>query len=371
MLSRKALGCLGTSGAFLVYTWYTKPNPYPPLTWSKEAREFPDHISAGLGPFQYYCPEQGAVSNPEDPRLKPGLDAPASGASGIRMMCAKDYTELESRIGEIRKSLTKRPLPHVVANSPIQKLGCPVTVTMKRNLSSMPFSSIITMDERREVERLAVEALGSATYHSYIGSRSIPEKQMSPFLRDVLRSQGLLFEAPWTVYDLSCGSGRHWPDARGVSIVDAENSVCVWVNGEDHVEIVAVDPEGDVIKAAAAAARTARRLEATLPSAKQEGYLTMKPENSGLGIKIFTSVSLPFLSRHPKFASVCSALRIRSVLVDRVSFVWNLMSFEQVGLSEEECAERTAKGISKILEIEKTFAQNTATGEDLITNLTS
>lgn len=363
MISRKAIGCLGASGTLLAYTWYTKPKPYPPLSWSEQAKMFSDQISLGLGPFQYYCPESGAINNPTDQKLKPGLDAPSvvkfPFVSGLRMLSSSDYEDIGDKL---RLALTS-PSTSTVVGSTRPPLGVPVTVSLKRNIKNIPFSSVISMPERREVEAQIVEALKSvfpeSSYHGFIGSQSMQECEMSLFLQDVLRSRGLLFEAPWTTYDLSCGSGRHWPDARGIGLIKNERDVAIWINGEDHLEIVAVNGEGNVKVALSEASRISSQLEKhlTFASDAQNGYHTMKPENSGLGMKVFSTVSLPFLSRHPRFSVICSALRVNTVSLDREASIWNLNSYDQFGLSQEECAVHTAESIQRILDLDKALSR--------------
>jgi hypothetical protein len=378
LIGKKAIGCAAASGAFLAFTWYTKPKPYPPYGWSEQARAFPEHIAAGLGPFQYYCSENGATNNPEDSRMKPGLDAPnVPDTSGIRMFRAEDYTDLESVVARVRENLCKKGV--LEGKEPLNPLSVPVSVYLKRNLRDRPFNSIIQFAERRDIEATVVAALEKIfpndKYHCMHGSRSRNSHGMSLFLQDVLRSKGLLFEAPWTVYDLSCGTGRHWPDARGVFVVTTNGDVdaAVWVNGEDHIEIVAISSRGDVGTALRITQEIASKLETVLSFSKDEinGYLTMKPEEAGTGMKVSCMVSLPNLSKHREFANICSSLRLRAGLVDRPSLTFTLMSVERFGLTPDENAKRTSFSIEKILELENLLGKKSPDADKEIVNILS
>lgn len=357
-IGNRALVAATASAGLLGVVWWTKPKPYPPLAWSEQAKMFPDPISLGLGPFQYYCSESGATSYPSDARLKPGLDAPSvvrlPYVSGVRMFTSKDYEEFEPLMTEMR---AKRKNSNYFASTP---LGVPATVSMKRNLADRDFNSVVGLLERREIEKLIVDTVKNffpdSSYHGLRGNLANPDKQMSAYLEDVLRARGLLFEAPWTVYDLSCGTGRHWPDARGVIVVDS-NTV-VWVNGEDHLEIVAVSENGDITQAMGKANSVSERIETALKLAKDEknGYLTMKPENSGeSSSSVRTTVSLPIFARHPKFHQVCAKLHVRSSVVDRDSWIFTLAT-----------TARTAGGLEDILKIEPSLMENSVAGEAVI-----
>lgn len=163
-MSRGAVSCAATGFALLGLTWYTKPRSYPPLSWSREALEFPWHIAAGLGPFSYYCPEKGRTCK----------------------------------------------LPN------------------RRNLLAFPLNSVSSFQNRREVESTLLGELRrvapEGVYYPLPGSLS---QTGPPAPMDSLRQRGLVFEAPWTPEDLSLNCGRFWPDARGVFLVNEKLAVWI------------------------------------------------------------------------------------------------------------------------------------------------
>jgi hypothetical protein len=322
----------------------------------------------GLGPFQYYFPEMGATNpcyTPDESCRKPGLDDPSAVGefvSGLRMACADDYARYPEKMDGIRSNFAKKL---AIKSFPDSCLQVPVTVSVKRNLANRPFNSVIDFRQRREVESELVSALKSIStdgvYHAFPGSQS-HAPQMSLTVCDLLRSRGLMFEPPWTTYDLSCGTGRHWPDARGIFQLPSSGSVdCVaWINGEDHLEIVAVSRHGDVKEAVRIAQSFINQLEKKLSFALSEacGNLTMKPEDSGTGQKISAVMELPYLFGHPDFAKLCARLRLRPFVLDKQHMLVNLMSVERFGLTPEENGDRTRNALNQIVEIDKGIPTN-------------
>ena len=389
-ISKPALASAAAGLGILAYTWRGIPEPYPPMTWSRTARSMAGW--SGLGPFQYYSSEKGATT-PIDrvpaslidrvgtvdrlKCMKPGLDSPSSVGeyvSGLVMVDEGSYTLMANEVALVRERLTARATK-VVPESKIPKSHVPVFVSLKRNLAGKPFASYIPFDDRRAVEATVMAAMeGMGTYHPLPGSQS-STRPMSTVLQDVLRSRGLIFEAPWTTYELSTGCGRHWPDARGVCLVPAVDGtdVAVWVNREDHVEVVGVRADGDLEKAYAAVASVADSLETKIKFAKDpaSGYLTSRPEDAGTGLQVSATLDLTRVSRHPSFHSLCRSLRLNPIELNRDHAIWNLVSVERFGLTPTEAIERTESAIAELMRIESSLrsAFTARDGEARIANL--
>jgi hypothetical protein len=365
-----------TGCAALTATILMKPPAYPPYKWSAEADAFPAHIRSGLGPFQYYCSETGATTPvdriPENlrdtitdismmHRLKPGIDCGGDRlpllASGVIATTPDSYEKIDKsvleslrvRFGRSDKKLHKKPsTPHTH----------PVTVSVRRNLESFPFSSAISFVERRDVEKKVVDALSHhpGQYYPLPGSESSQSLSMSSTLLHALRLAGMVFEAPWAVYDLATGMGRHWPDARGVWVASS-GGVVVWVNHEDHIDVVGseyTEMEGVVTE-----------LEKNLKFAKSnEGYSTMKPEKGGNTVTVTASlITLPFLKSHSKFEKIWNRLPLAAILVENPA-TYNLVSTERFGgISSSESVQRARAFIDEIMAIESLLKSPRTTTE--------
>jgi hypothetical protein len=364
-LSKPAIATAVVGLSALGFTWYTRPEPYPPSQWSKEAKKFPDHVSRGLGPLLYYYPEKGvrtpidripdnlksSVSSIEELMcVRPGIDCGVNEYnSGLVMQDTSSYRFAEKTVEKFKKS------DRLAFSQKSPSLMAPVCVSMKRNLKSLPFMSSISFEGRRQVEDQVLSVLeGHGTYYPLIGSRSTGSKPMSKIMLDVLRSQGLVFEAPWTAYDLSTGIGRHWPDARGVFLVTPDETgteIVVWVNHEDHVELVGIRQDGDAEKILNCIEKISAKFD-TVKDSAIFGHLTTKPENSGIGMTVSYQCDLSKLSKHKRFVELCGKLRVKPMAIG--NGIFNIASFEKFGLTEKDCIDRTRSSVAKLIELEST-----------------
>jgi hypothetical protein len=332
----------------------------------------------GLGHSHYYFPEKGATSPidriPDQLKdtvrsihemkcLKPGLNAPSDvgyTVSGLVAVDASSYELLGDRLSKIRSKLAKKEMR--IRSGDFENLERPahtVTLSARRNLKDKNFNSYISFQDRREIEETVLKALQAefpkGEYFPLPGNDSRERKPMSKDLQDLLRSKGLIFEAPWSVYDLSCGFGRHWPDARGVFILPAvgETELVVFLNADDHMQIVAKRKDGDQKICLTEINSSLNRIEKylTFETDSKNGFLTSRPETSGTGLDISGEVNLIRLNRHAKFLPLCHRLRLEVTESDEKKY--HLSSFERFELSPEEAVERTDYALGVILHIEE------------------
>merc|ERR1712032_32079 len=117
-----------------------------------------------------------------------------------------------------------------------------------------------------------------------------------------LEKHGLLFREPDAALVLSSGTGRNWPDGRGVFISHSRR-LAAWVNEEDHLCLWVLQPNSN-LKAAfhlfrsfEAAVRTAIQQEGyDFVSTPRLGFLTSCPSNIGTALRVEVRVWLPLLS---------------------------------------------------------------------------
>merc|ERR1740127_291854 len=131
---------------------------------------------------------------------------------------------------------------------PFNKYVLTTRVRTGRSIRGFKLPPVISFEERRSLEKLAVKALLSMTdpelkgeYFPLNGSRSYEPKPngMSLEKEEELRKCGNLFQEPDSTLLLASGMGRHWPDGRGVFANEAGN-LYVWVGEEDHLRIVSM-----------------------------------------------------------------------------------------------------------------------------------
>ncbi|CAK0904785.1 unnamed protein product [Prorocentrum cordatum] len=186
--------------------------------------------------------------------IKPGMDCPQLKIMGV---CAGDeesydtFADIIGKVMELRhaaftlgRAQPSRVLHSRVSDAQVDPGGghaVSVRVQVSRNLSWFRFPTLCSAVERHEVERLLVQALGrlqdfeargeyfplphSHTQHTRPDGMSAEEAQE-------LRSCAVLLAAPSAPHVLAAGSGRQWPEARGV-FAAASRRLAAWVNGED------------------------------------------------------------------------------------------------------------------------------------------
>jgi len=376
MSRSRIVEAIGAASAGLVgYTVLTKPKPYPPDSWSEEANAFPEYIRLGLGPFHYYCEEKGAVT-PVDRipefvpakdikmmhRLKPGID---SRIGGFVATTPDSYSVMSEETHNIIRNYGKKEfnleffLKKFFPNFSVHSTSANIRVSKRMNIANRDFNSIVSFANRRENESKICEILEkyfAGSYHPLGGSQSRKTTCMSPVLLDVLRSQDLMFEAPWTVFDLSAGFGRHWPDARGVWILPATdgNQIVFWINHEDHLEIVGVREDGDAVRLNQAIETICEKIEQILPVAKSDefGYLSAKPENCGNAISVSKSIDLNRLSKHRDFPSLIAKLGINSTPLVEGGW-YQIASKERFGTRSDEMVERANFAFQFLASVER------------------
>jgi hypothetical protein len=112
-----------------------------------------------------------------------------------------------------------------------------------------------------------------------------------------LSRAGLLFDAPDARLRLSANLGRGWPDARGV-FVNGSQSLCAWVNEEDHLRLSSTQ-KGDNLQGAFVDVAEALGVvgeQHTFAHSARLGYLTTSPLGLGAAMNASLVMRLPLLA---------------------------------------------------------------------------
>jgi len=169
-----------------------------------------------------------------------------------------------------------------------------------------------SFEERRKLEKEIVTALKTlkgdlaGNYFPLAGSKSDPLGELPDGMahdkEKDLFARGNLFQEPDSTLLLSGGMGRHWPDARGIYHNNDQN-LFVWLNEEDHMRVVSMQPGRDMREVAARFMRACNEVEATGLKFMQNdhlGWVLTCPSNLGTGLRAGCQVSLKSLYEHLK-----------------------------------------------------------------------
>jgi len=263
-----------------------------------------------------------------------------------------------------------------VHGGPLDPSGkCIVSTRMRiqRNLAGLRMPPACSYDERREVERVIVGALGQLTgnlagqYFPLQGSMSWPEQLggMSSEEQSMLAKNGILFNEPDAALVLATGVGRDWPDARGV-FVSSSRSVSAWINEEDHFRLMLMQQGCDLKAAFQLLCGLQGAMQDSLASVGHEfahsprlGFLTACPSNIGTGLRVNVTMRLPLLSERSDFKPLCLRLRLqaRASRTRASRGLVDVSNTERLGVSEADMLHTLAEGLRLLVELESRLSK--------------
>jgi len=238
-----------------------------------------------------------------------------------------------------------------------------VRVVVSRNLRGLPFPPACSRDQRIDVENRLSTALRSLSgnelagrYRTFAGIDPGDLEYFSPFglskeETDELAELAFLFNVPQSTEQLAAGLGQHWPDGRGLFVSDSRR-LAAWVNHSEHLQMVSLEPSGDVRGAFSKLCEALASVEQGLSSApfarsERLGFLTANPAEVGTGgLRVVVTLRLPLLSARPGFRETCRGLGLsvrpaRGSQNEQLVEVANSLVF---GVSESELVEQVLTG---------------------------
>lgn len=231
-----------------------------------------------------------------------------------------------------------------------------------RAIRGIPHPPSCTRAERREIERVVVDALQGLP--SDLAGKYYSLKSMSDEEQEQLIQDHFLFDKPVSPLLLSAGMARDWPDARGIFHNDTKNFL-VWVNEEDHSRIISMQQGGDMKAVFTRFCRGINEVERLIQSKGWEfqksdnlGYILTCPSNIGNGLRCGVHVKLPLLSKDKRFPEILAKLRLQKrgtggVDTAAVGGTFDISNLDRLGKSEVQLVQKVIDGVSLLVEMEK------------------
>ena len=118
---------------------------------------------------------------------------------------------------------------------------------------------------------------------------------MSKAQSDSLIADHFLFKEGDRFLD-ACGLNRNWPEGRGI-FHNNEKTFLVWVNEEDQLRIISMQPGADIGAVFTRLAKAAAHIETVAKFSHDEhlGYITSCPTNLGTALRASVHIALPKL----------------------------------------------------------------------------
>ena len=258
-----------------------------------------------------------------------------------------------------------------ISNMDYKQLKCPAfppeedaminstRIRVGRNLADFPLGSCVTRQQRLEIEAKVVSALSKfqgdlkGKYYS-LGKMTESEKKQ-------LIEDHFLFKGG-DKYLQSALLEREWPEARGIYHND-NKTFLVWVNEEDQLRIISMQPGSDIRQVFERLSRAASKIEEVCAFAHDDhlGYITSCPTNLGTGMRASVHIKLPKLGKNPKdFQKIADKyyVQIRGAHGEHTETddgVFDISNIRRLGRSEVDLVQDMYDGVKAMIKAEQSL----------------
>ena len=231
-----------------------------------------------------------------------------------------------------------------------------------RSIRGLTLPPICSRAERREVERVVVDALNNLK-GEYAG-KYFPLSNMTDAEQDQLINDHFLFDKPVSPLLLASGMARDWPDGRGIWHNDQKNFL-IWINEEDHTRVISMEKGGNMRSVFTRFCEGLRMVEDNIKAKGWEfmwnehlGFILTCPSNLGTGLRAGVHVKLPNLCKDARFSSILDNLRLQKrgtggVDTAATGGTYDISNADRLGSSEVEQVQTVVDGVSLLIEMEK------------------
>ncbi|KAF4108491.1 creatine kinase, mitochondrial 2a (sarcomeric) [Onychostoma macrolepis] len=231
-----------------------------------------------------------------------------------------------------------------------------------RSIRGLTLPPACSRSERREVERVTVQALaglkGDLSGHYYSLTEMTEQEQQR------LIDDHFLFDKPVSPLLTCAFMARDWPDARGIWH-NNEKTFLIWINEEDHTRVISMEKGGNMKRVFERFCRGLKQVEHLIQERGWEfmwnerlGYILTCPSNLGTGLRAGVHVRLPKLSKDPRFGKILDNLRLQKrgtggVDTAAVGDTFDISNLDRLGKSEVELVQVVVDGVNYLIECEK------------------
>jgi creatine kinase/arginine kinase len=161
----------------------------------------------------------------------------------------------------------------------------------------------------------------------------------------------------------ACGLNRDWPSGRGI-FHNNEKTFLVWVNEEDQLRIISMQPGADIGAVFSRLARAAAEIEkvAKFSHDANLGYITSCPTNLGTALRASVHIQLPNLGqRKDEFEAIAAKyfVQIRGIHGEHSEssdHTYDISNRRRLGRSEVDLVQDMYDGVKAMIAREKELA---------------
>ncbi|KAM4831497.1 creatine kinase U-type, mitochondrial isoform X4 [Urocitellus parryii] len=320
---------------------------YPPSAEYPDLRKHNNCMASHLTPAVYarLCDKTTPTGWTLDQCIQTGVDNPGHPFIKTVGMVAGDEETYEIRSGyfDERYVLSSR-------------------VRTGRSIRGLSLPPACTRAERREVERVVVDALSGLK--GDLAGRYYRLSEMTEAEQQQLIDDHFLFDKPVSPLLTAAGMARDWPDARGIWH-NNEKSFLIWVNEEDHTRVISMEKGGNMKRVFERFCRGLKEVERLIQERGWEfmwnerlGYILTCPSNLGTGLRAGVHIKLPLLSKDSRFPKILENLRLQKrgtggVDTAATGNVFDISNLDRLGKSEVELVQLVIDGVNYLIDCER------------------
>jgi len=244
-----------------------------------------------------------------------------------------------------------------------------------RNISGFGLPPGSTREERREVARIAEKGLSNLT--GELAGKYYSLETLGKADSDSLRADHFLFQIPNSdAMIFSSGGCRDWPEGRGI-FHNKDKTFLVWVNEEDQLRVISMQPGGNVKEVFARWAKGVNEVEKTVKSMglkwmqnKHVGNFSSCVSNLGTGLRASMHIKLPNILKaigQKGLEEFCEKMRMqcRGTGGEHTEAgsdgKVDISNIERIGKTEVELVQIMVDGVVTLIDLDK----KAAAGEDI------
>ena len=232
-------------------------------------------------------------------------------------------------------------------------------IRVGRNLDGFPLGTIISKEQRDEVEKIVSNALKS--FKGDLQGEYFPLKGMRSTIQEKLIKDHFLFKEGDRFLE-AAGLNRDWPEGRGI-FHNKKKTFLVWINEEDELRIISMQQGGDIKEVFIRLVNAVNELEKDMKFLKSDhlGYITSCPTNLGTALRASVHIKLPKLSQDKElFKTITDKfhLQIRGVHGEHSESeggIFDISNRRRLGISEVECVKDLYNGVKELIKVEKSL----------------
>jgi len=226
-----------------------------------------------------------------------------------------------------------------------------------RSLAGYPFNPCLTEANYKEMEGKVKKIFENISDPELQGTY-YPLAGMTKEVQNQLIADHFLFKEGdrFLQHANAC---RYWPNGRGI-FHNKNKTFLVWVNEEDHLRIISMEPGGDVGRVLYRLIRGVKIIEKQTPFSRDDhlGWLTFCPTNLGTTVRASVHMKIPKVSARPDFKKICDDLKLQPRGIhgehsESEGGVYDVSNKARLGLTEYQAVKIMYDGVKKLIEMEK------------------